>query len=350
LAKRDVYLGKMTDIFTDSEYEQQHYESLQYEEIAENINGFDCIERSRDRFRQNYFWHIELRPGLELEFLDETYYTSLHLESIHKESMTDLGAKFYLSGIDEVLCPGFARVPEVYQEKIGHNYLLYLPDIREIEITAAGQRAKIVKIWLHRDLFRSFGTMDLGSLPSELRSLLETDSAPRFHRSVGKITAPMQIALQQILNCPYQGLTKRMYLEAKALELLSLQFAQWLEEEKQATSSPALQPYEIERIRYAKALLTRDLSNPPTLLELSRQVGLNDFKLKRGFRQVFGNTVLGCLQEVRMELAKQQLAEGNLSIAAIAHRVGYASQSHFCQMFKRQFGITPHNYRTSLRS
>jgi AraC family transcriptional regulator, transcriptional activator of the genes for pyochelin and ferripyochelin receptors len=50
-----------------------------------------------------------------------------------------------------------------------------------------------------------------------------------------------------------------------------------------------------------------------------------------------------------MKLAKQLLAEGNLSIAAIAHKVGYASQSHFCQMFKRQFGMTPHNYRTSLR-
>jgi AraC family transcriptional regulator, transcriptional activator of the genes for pyochelin and ferripyochelin receptors len=109
---------------------------------------------------------------------------------------------------------------EAKYEQQCHESLQY-KEITYIEMTAAGQHIKVLKIWLHRDIFRSFGATDSGILPPELRSLLETDSAPRFHRSVGKITAPMQIALQQILNCPYQGLTKRMYLEAKAIELLS---------------------------------------------------------------------------------------------------------------------------------
>lgn len=140
-----------------------------------------------------------------------------------------------------------------------------------------------------------------------------------------------------------------MYLEGKTLELLSLQLAQWLESEKQCVQTCPPQSDEIERLHYARELLLQDLSNPLTLVELARQAGLNDFKLKRGFRQLFGTTVFGCLQTHRMELAKQLLAEGNLSIAAIAHQVGYASQSRFCDAFKRQFDMIPSFYRATLR-
>lgn len=37
----------------------------------------------------------------------------------------------------------------------------------------------------------------------------------------------MQIALQHIIDCPYTGITKRIFLESKALELLTLQLRQW---------------------------------------------------------------------------------------------------------------------------
>jgi len=84
-----------------------------------------------------------------------------------------------------------------------------------------------------------------------------------------------------------------------------------------------------------------DIQNPPSLMDLARQVGINDYKLKSGFRQIFGTTVFGYLQTCRMERAKQLLAEQQLSIAAIAHVVGYASQSRFCHAFKQRYGMTP---------
>jgi AraC family transcriptional regulator, transcriptional activator of the genes for pyochelin and ferripyochelin receptors len=86
------------------------------------------------------------------------------------------------------------------------------------------------------------------------------------------------------------------------------------------------------------------MDEPPSLLTLARQVGLNDFKLKRGFRQVFGTTVFGYLHEHRMERARQLLEERRLNVTAVACTVGYANPSHFAGAFKRKFGVNPSAY------
>ncbi|MBE9166420.1 helix-turn-helix transcriptional regulator [Pleurocapsales cyanobacterium LEGE 06147] len=197
------------------------------------------------------------------------------------------------------------------------------------------------------DFLRSFGA-SLESLPPQLQQLIDRDSKQRFHQSLGATPYSMQMVLQQILNCPYCGLTKRMYLESKTLELVVLQFAQWTEDHKKLAHSKSLPFRDVEQIYQARDILNRDLINPPSLMELARQTGLNDYKLKLGFRQVFRTTVFGYVQSCRLELAKQLLSDRNLSIAAIAYRVGYASQSRFCYLFKRQFGMTPKAYRASL--
>ncbi|MEH1835867.1 MAG: helix-turn-helix transcriptional regulator [Nostoc sp.] len=87
------------------------------------------------------------------------------------------------------------------------------------------------------------------------------------------------------------------------------------------------------------------MSHPPSLLNLAEEIGLNDFKLKRGFREVFGTTVLGYVQSLRLEQAQQLLRGTNLTVAEIASQVGYESITHFRHLFKRQFGITPREYR-----
>lgn len=110
----------------------------------------------------------------------------------------------------------------------------------------------------------------------------------------------------------------------------------------------AFSPDDLKRLHQAQQILTHRLTNPPSLMELSRQVGLNDYKLKQGFRHIFGTTVFAYLRTCRMERAQQLLAARELSIAEVAHTVGYTSQSRFCDAFKKQFGTTPKAYQISL--
>lgn len=158
---------------------------------------------------------------------------------------------------------------------------------------------------------------------------------------LGVTTPAMQMTLHQILNCPLQGSIRRVYLESKAVELIVLKLAQINELKQLPKSKPILKADDIERIYVAKEILLRDIEYPPSLMMLSKLSGLNDYKLKQGFRQVFGTTVFGYLRAYRMEQARQLLIEGQMTVSEVARLVGYSSLSRFSLAFKQQFGVSP---------
>ena len=154
----------------------------------------------------------------------------------------------------------------------------------------------------------------------------------------------MQLALNQILNCPFTGVTKKLYLESKCLELIALKLEQLTIHNSPRSPEHILKADDIDRIHQARDILIDRVQHPPSLAELSRQVGLNDRKLKQGFHQVFGNTVFGYLHEYRMVTAMKSLAQGDTTVDRVIRSVGYASRSSFSRAFKQRFGASPRNY------
>ncbi|MCU0526237.1 MAG: AraC family transcriptional regulator [Elainella sp. Prado103] len=180
---------------------------------------------------------------------------------------------------------------------------------------------------------------------SIIQQLVEFPEREYQHWS-GITPAPLQMVAQQILHCPYQGLIQKLYLESKIWELMALLIEQ-ITQPTPKSNSPTLKAEDIERIHCAKNLLLQRIDRPPSLLELARQVGLNDCTLKRGFRQVFGTTTFGYLHRCRLEQARQILETEDLNIAEVAQRVGFADRSYFTAAFRKQFGCNPSVYRRS---
>jgi AraC-like DNA-binding protein len=81
-----------------------------------------------------------------------------------------------------------------------------------------------------------------------------------------------------------------------------------------------------------------------SLQELARQVGINEFKLKNGFKELFQTTVFGYLSDVKLQNAKQQLLEG-VPIKSVAEALGYSSVQHFGNAFRKKFGVSPGKVR-----
>jgi AraC-like DNA-binding protein len=329
----------MLEILTKEQYDEVVETSLKILQAVDSSKSFEFIEKWESNFTRSSYQEMQLRPGLSLEIFDKTQYRQVNIQNNHDEEYP-LIAKFYLAGNHSVICPGIAGVREKYQETAGNNYLFYLPDIEEIEQYFAGDRYYIIRIIFDIDFLRNFAT-GLTPVPKQLQPLLERDHPPRFHLPVGKITLTMQTILSQLLNAPYQGMVQRIYLESKVLELLALQLAEILETEQNRQSLINLKASDIERIYHAKDILISQYDNPPTLLDLARRVGVNDNKLKLGFREVFGTTVFGYLHNYRMEMAQMLLQEGQQSVAEVASHVGYSNPGHFAAAFKRKFGMSP---------
>jgi AraC-like DNA-binding protein len=190
----------------------------------------------------------------------------------------------------------------------------------------------------------TFLSSSIEQLSIELQPLVRPIEQELYTR-VAKLAPMMQNILWQILRCPYQGIAKRMYLEAKALELVSLAVQQEIELQKRDRACQSLKPETIERIYQAKTILLHNLHDPPSLLTLARQVNLSDRTLKRGFHELFGKTVFGYLHDYRLEQARQLLETGEMNVTEVAQAVGFASRSYFATAFKKKFGHNPKDYQ-----
>ena len=231
----------------------------------------------------------------------------------------------------------------------GH-YVLWGSGMSEgkVEELPAIQQGIWVSVKINPELLYSFMGNASEELPAAFQHLVKLPEQKRS-RHIGTTTAAMQVALQQILQCPYQEMTASMFLEGKSWELTALLLEQIRAQQNLPVEIGQLKPEDVDRIHYAKELLLSRLDNPPLLTELARQVGLNDCTLKRGFREVFGKTAFGYLHDYRLEQARQLLATEDLKIEEVAQQVGFAARSYFAAAFRKKFGCNPGLYRQELK-
>lgn len=314
---------------------QQAWEDLQQEvnetTLGDPLDPLDVTWQYPKSIGHGYIRQIELRQGLGLEILNCRLCDRLiincpehpdglrfhcHLSGQHEDKRTIVGDR-------EFALYGSGLAPK--ESNVG-------PKQKALEVT----------VCIQPETLRSFIGNSNGQLPSELQHLIRPVEQENYTR-VAKITPLMESVMWQILQCPFQGITKRMYLESKALELVSLV----LEQESEIQKGRAIKPLNVgtlDRIHYARTLLLQNLHDPPCLRDLAKQAKLNEYTLKRGFRQVFGTTVFAYLHKYRLEQARQLLTTGQMAVSEVMAAVGFSDRHYFAAAFRKQFGVSPRDF------
>ncbi len=158
----------------------------------------------------------------------------------------------------------------------------------------------------------------------------------------------MNLIISQIGNAKFMGNICHLYTEAKVMELLALQLQQHENKEADIPCLCCLNKSELDKIYEAKDILISDINSPPTILDLSRNIGMNEKKLQNGFKEVFNQTVYGCLFDHKMNLARQLILDTDKTIFEVALDCGYEYASHFTTAFKRKYGLTPKQFKKIL--
>ena len=91
--------------------------------------------------------------------------------------------------------------------------------------------------------------------------------------------------------------------------------------------------------------INRDYFENVSLDEYARMCRMSKYHFLRVFENVTGMTPISYRNRIRLERAKELLKDTNLSVHDIGARVGYTSQSYFCDAFKKEVGVSPANYR-----
>jgi AraC family transcriptional regulator, transcriptional activator of the genes for pyochelin and ferripyochelin receptors len=304
------------EIITAQAYDDQFNEAL----LANGIelfgqNGFDQELRLRDRFGKDWERRVELRPGLDLLVVDYDSYHDLN-RWYHHDCQPPLVSSFRLASPYRAIVPGLTDTEEMMEEA-GHHYLYYLPGLDRIEQWFPDSRYWDILIFIDLDILYQY-CFDSNLLPG-----------------------PMLNLIKQIWIAPFQHLMQRMYLDSCVMQLLVLQFNQWLRSKQTTARVQSFTPTEVDKLYYARELLMGQPHNPPSPVDLAKLVHLSERKLQKGFRELFGTTVFGYLHRYRMEQAKLLLCDRDISIATVANTVGYAHLGHFAAAFKKKFGVAP---------
>ncbi len=153
--------------------------------------------------------------------------------------------------------------------------------------------------------------------------------------------------LQSMYACPYRGKMRELYLEAQTKLLLVHQLNVLTQAvlNKDLSGETKLTRSDVERLHELRQYLETHFLEEHTLQSLSRQFGLNLFKLKYGFRKLFGHSVMKWLDDKKLQHAHVLLLKENASVFDVATQLNYQHPNNFSAAFKRKFGHSPQGLR-----
>ena len=183
-------------------------------------------------------------------------------------------------------------------------------------------------------------------LTDNISFLSQENSGKKYYKE-NVITPQISTVLNQIMNEKLSENVKNLYLKGKIFELLGMYFNE--SNDMDIEQCPFLADEKnVVKIKMAKEIIIKRMTNPPSLKELSSEVDISLKNLKEGFKEIYGYTVYGFLLEYKMNIASKMLSTKNYNVNEVADQIGYSTSSHFINAFKNRFGTTPNKYLKSI--
>jgi AraC-like DNA-binding protein len=186
------------------------------------------------------------------------------------------------------------------------------------------------------------GLFDLSEKSPVLQSLLQNTQPLLFEQM---IYPSLQKIVDEIVTESVDETFELFFLRIKAEELICRLLMEL--EKRDEKHLYALNIHDIQTIYKVKGQMLEHLETPPVINELAICANMSPSKLKRVFKQIFGNSIFSYYQEFRMKEAARLLKEEKLSVSDVGYQMGFTNLSHFSRVFKEHIGMKPKQYSRS---
>lgn len=176
---------------------------------------------------------------------------------------------------------------------------------------------------------------------------LDGENREKKYYAQEPVSPAIAVVLSQMISYNLHPTIKKLYIKGKVYELISLYFNK--NKDADVEQCPFLVDEDnVKRIRRAKEIVIANMTEPPSLTDLAKEVGLSLKRLKEGFKQIYGDSVYSFLFDYKMEYARRLLDSGQYNVNEIGLRIGYSTSSHFIAAFRKKYGTTPKKYMKEL--
>lgn len=309
--------------------------------VHSNKTCFDWVFEYSDEIYKKFWQENRIRPGVKLRIADFT--TDHDIDVNFELKRPPLVFWNVLSG-NYTRCIGSRHSKKEFtHSEPGTSGMSFLPHTSGIVHYPKNQRICMIGIQIAPHTLCTILNQRVKGIPHELRRVINGEERKSFYTC--ETIKPMTgIVLQQMLNCPYEGDIRRIYLEGKVMELIAMKLSA---DDKGDSLEFSKSPDE-EKIRQAKNILIKDLENTPSLRDLAKCVGLTHTRLSRGFRNIYCMSVFSYLRVYRLNYARMLLQDKDMNITEVAYASGFSSPSHFAKDFFRCYGVQPRLYRKQI--
>lgn len=224
------------------------------------------------------------------------------------------------------------------------SVLIATSRINTDEVIAIHSNAATINIEVNADYLSEL--FDLPQKSPVLQSLLQNTQPLLFEQL---IYPSLENIVNEILTEQVDETFKLFFLRIKAEELICRLLMEL--EERDEKHLYALNSADIQTIYRIKEQMIERLDRPPVIKEIAVHAGMSPTKLKRLFKQIFGDSIFSYYQNFRMKKAALLLEKESLSVSDVGYRLGFTNLSHFSRVFEEHIGMKPKQYsrfRTSL--
>ena len=181
---------------------------------------------------------------------------------------------------------------------------------------------------------------------AEVLTFLNGENAAKPLYDEREYSSTVKWALESLFTSELSAASRKIFAKGKLLEVLALHFDRRSED---TVACPFLRDENTRtQIKLAKNVLIDRMTQPPNISDLAREIGISEYKLKSGFKEMYGNTVGGFVLDYKMNYAKAMLDSRSYQVSEVAYALGYGNPSHFITAFKKKYQITPKKYLQQL--
>jgi len=291
-----------------------------------------------DKYGEGCFNRIVLGNGIEVNMVDVIFHNNLRLHYKLKQPLFEVvymisgDLMFFDNEMNSIMKMRNGDANITFSN-YAEGWLEYLSNKHYIYISICTSQPLFKALCIDEDLEDEIG--DFRNIDNKLSNHLMIPQ---------KINPILQVPFFQMKENKMSSLLRLIYLESKAMEIVVLILDNEIIKHKDTTRKIKLNKSDLSKMYLVKKIMIENLENPPSILELSKMVELNTYKLKIGFKEMFGTTVFGYLRDIRMEKARLLLENHELNINEIANEVGYSNPSHFATAFRKKYGVTPGHF------
>jgi len=221
----------------------------------------------------------------------------------------------------------------------GKYIVLYNP-IKNLPLNAViSPKSNVLSVLISIKKFHKLFSEDSNNI-----QFLKDENANQKYYYENKISNPIFLVLNELKRFDINSSTKNLFLKAKIYELFSHLYNR--NRDLNIEQCPFLTNEEnFKKIKKAKDIIIKNMTDPPSLVELSEEINLSLKKLKEGFKKIYGKPVYQFLIEYKMELAKKLLSDNDYNVNEVSLKLGYSTASHFITAFKNKYGLTPKSFK-----